>query len=465
MASESTHQEKIHFISIGGAAMHSLAMALHASGCWITGSDDEIREPSRSRLENAGLLPDRTGWDPARITPDLGAVILGMHARKDNPELKRARELGLPVFSFPEFLFERTRNKKRVVIGGSHGKTTVTSILIHVLKHAGMKCDFLAGASIEGFDNMAALSDETDLAVFEGDEYLSSALDPRPKFHLYRPHVAVITGIAWDHVNVFPSYEKYMEQFRIFAEMIEHSGSLIYCLEDTEVQKIAEASRSDIRKTGYSTHPYLVEDGRFFLIQNGERKIPLNLFGSHNMQNISAAEKVCSELGVSEEIFYEAVQDFKGAARRLQVLRETGDSAIYLDFAHAPSKVRGTVKAMRELHPGRRLIVCLELHTYSSLSASFLPQYQDTLKPADEAVVFFDPAAADLKRLKRLTAREIEQGFGRTDLRVIDSTDSLRSWILSLDLRNSDLLFMSSGSFGGLDLAAMFPETGNKRQG
>ena len=455
MVFENNQREKVHFISIGGAAMHSLALALHASGCRVTGSDDEFRDPSRSRLEKAGLLPSRTGWDPGRITPDVDAVILGMHARQDNPELMKALELGLPVYSFPEYIYERTKRKKRVVIGGSHGKTTVTSMIIHVLKRAGIKCDFLSGAAIEGFDNMAELSDQTELAVFEGDEYLSSALDPRPKFHLYRPHLAVITGIAWDHVNVFPSYPQYLEQFRIFAAKIEPSGSLVYCLEDPEVKRIAEDSRPDIRKIGYTTHPHLVEDGQFFLLRNGQQKIPVQLFGSHNMQNISASERVCSELGVSAEVFYEAIQDFKGAARRLQVLKENDDSAVYLDFAHAPSKVRGTVKAMRELHPKRRLIVCLELHTYSSLSSSFLHQYNQTLKPADEAVVFFDPAAADLKRLKRLSAGEIKKGFERPNLNVFDSTDALKDWLSSLDLHGSDLLFMSSGSFGGLDLPEM----------
>ncbi len=436
--------------------MHSLALALNASGCRVSGSDDEIREPSRSRLEKAGILPEKNGWDPERISPDIRAVILGMHALSDNPELKRAMELGLKVYSFPEFLYERTRNKKRVVIGGSHGKTTVTSIILHVLKHAGMSCDFLVGAAVEGFDNMASLSDGTELAVFEGDEYLSSALDPRPKFHLYRPHLAVITGIAWDHVNVFPRYAIYLEQFREFVRRIEPSGALVYFRDDLEVQKIAEDARPDVGLYGYTTHPYLVEKGRFYLKLGNGTKLPLKVFGRHNMQNIAAAANVCLELGVPEDVFYEAVRDFRGAARRLHVLAETENYAVYHDFAHAPSKVVATVKALRELRPERKLLVCLELHTYSSLSASFLPQYRGSLDGADEAAVFFDPAAAGLKKLKKLSPEEIIRGFNQPGLRVFDSSRSLKDWIESLVLDNCDLLFMSSGNFGGLDLPGLF---------
>ena len=435
--------------------MHSLALALKASGIRVSGSDDEIREPSRSRLKKAGILPEKNGWDPGRIQPDIDAVILGMHARSDNPELKRSMELGLTVYSFPEFLYERTRNKKRVVIGGSHGKTTVTSIILHVLKHAGMSCDFLVGAAVEGFENMASLSDATELAVFEGDEYLSSALDLRPKFHLYRPHIAVITGIAWDHVNVFPSYENYLEQFREFVRRIELPGKLFYFEDDPELQKIAREAGPDIGITGYTTHPYFVEDGRFYLERGKTTKLPLKVFGRHNMQNIAAAAGVCLELGISEDVFYDAVRDFKGAARRLQVLEEAENYSVYHDFAHAPSKVEATVKAVRELHPDRRLVVCLELHTYSSLSASFLPQYQGSLDGADEAVVFFDPAAVGLKKLERLSHEEIIRGFGQQGLKVFDSSLSLEGWIKSLDLENCDLLFMSSGNFGGLDLPGL----------
>ncbi len=448
--------DRIHFISIGGAAMHSIALALKTGGCRVSGSDDEIREPSLSRLKQAGILPEQNGWNPERITPDIGTVILGMHARKDNPELQRALELGLTVYSFPAFLYERTRNKQRVVIGGSHGKTTVTSLILYVLKKAGMPCDFLVGASVDGFDNMASLSNETEFAVFEGDEYLSSALDLRPKFHLYHPHIAVLTGIAWDHVNVFPRYEDYLEQFAEFTRRIEPSGKLIFFREDRELQKLVEAARPDIETIGYATHPYFVEEGRFFLERDAKTSLPVKLFGRHNMQNIAAAAKVCLELGVPEDIFYGAVKEFSGAARRLQVIAESADYTVYHDFAHAPSKVEATVKALRELHPGRRLVACLELHTYSSLSASFLPQYRGSLGMADDAVVFFDPAAVELKRLTTISADDIASGFNRDGLRVFDSSRLLKDWIESLPLHNCNLLFMSSGNFGGLNLPELF---------
>ena len=458
MEAEKPGQDRVHFISIGGAAMHSLALALHNEGWAVSGSDDQIREPSRSRLKKAGLLPEKMGWDPERITSDIQAVILGMHARSDNPELLKALQLGLNVYSFPEFLYERTRDKKRVVIGGSHGKTTVTSIIIHVLKHAGISFDFLVGAQIEGFDNMASLSQSSGLAVFEGDEYLSSALDPRPKFHLYRPHIAVITGIAWDHINVFPSYREYLEQFTEFIERIEPSGSLVYFTDDPEVRRIAGESRPDLRKIAYTAHPYVVKGGRFLLDRENNQALPILLFGKHNMQNIAAAACVCRSLGVSGECFYEAVRNFRGAARRLQVLAETESSTIYLDFAHAPSKVTATVKALRELRPKRRLVVCLELHTYSSLSPSFLPQYRGSLKEADEAAVYVDPAAGDLKRHARLSLEEIVSGFQWKGLKVLQSSQELEAWITSLELDESDLHFMSSGNFGGLDLPGLFGE-------
>jgi len=441
--------KRIHFISIGGAAMHSLALALDQAGWKVTGSDDEIRDPSRGRLEKAGLLPDSDGWDPSRVDPGLDAVILGMHARGDNPELARARELGIRIYSFPEFLYQRSRDRKRVVVGGSHGKTTVTSIILHVLNHEGIDCDFLVGAKVDGFDNLARLDSGGDLAVFEGDEYLSSPLDPLPKFLHYRPHLAVLTGIAWDHINVFPDYQGYLQQFREFVSRIEPSGRLVYCSDDPEVRRIADAARPDIVKIPYSTHPYEVRAGRFFLMRKDKRLLPLQLFGRHNMQNISAAAKVCSSLGVSAEDFYLAIQSFRGASRRLQRLGEGDDFTVYLDFAHAPSKVKATVDAVRELHPDRSLVACLELHTYSSLSSAFLSQYRGSLDAADSAVVFFDPAAVRLKRLQPLAPDEIRAGFQHRNLTVMTSAEELEEWSQGLDLDESSLLFMSSGNFGG----------------
>lgn len=435
--------------------MHSLAIALHCSGWKVTGSDDRISEPSRSRLEEAGLLPPQEGWDPKRITRELDVVILGMHARRDNPELEKALALGLQVCSFPEFFYEMTKGKRRVVIGGSHGKTTVTSMILHVLRQAGIKCDYLVGAQLPGFDNMAALEQSRELAVFEGDEYLSSALDPRPKFHLYRPHLAVITGIAWDHVNVFPRYDDYLEQFEGFIRKIEPSGSLIYCREDRELSRMAEATRPDLEKVPYSTHPFVARDRTFFLKREQAADLPLQIFGSHNMQNIAAALEICRRLGIEEDIFYEAMASFKGAARRLQVLEEREDFSIYQDFAHAPSKVKATVRALRELHPERKLVACLELHTYSSLSVGFLSQYRGTLDEADQAVVYIDPAAARLKRLKPLSRKDIVEGFQREDLLVIETSRELEGWIDTLQMEGTDLVLMSSGNFGGIDLPGL----------
>lgn len=435
--------------------MHSIAIALYRAGWKVTGSDDEIREPSRGRLEKAGLLPAGDGWDPSRIDPGLDAVILGMHARRDNPELTRARELGVKIFSFPEFLYQRSRDRKRVVVGGSHGKTTVTSIIIHVLNSEGIDCDFLVGAKVEGFDNLARLGSKGVLAVFEGDEYLSSPLDPRPKFLHYRPHLAVLTGIAWDHINVFPDYQEYLRQFREYVSRIEPSGSLIYYRDDPEVRRIAETARGDIVKIPYAAHPYTVRNGRFSLKGDHGRMHPLQLFGRHNMQNVSAAAKVCLSLGVPEAGFYRALQSFRGAERRLQSFAEEENYSIFLDFAHAPSKVKATVEAVHELHPERKLVACLELHTYSSLSSSFLPQYRGCLEAADSAVVFFDPAAAELKRLKPLSPGQIRDGFQHPNLQVITGVGELAEWASGLDLSNHSLLFMSSGNFGGCNPAGI----------
>ncbi len=445
---------RVHFISIGGAAMHNLALALHKKGRQVTGSDDEIFEPSRSRLAAAGLLPEHEGWDASRITPDLDAVILGMHARADNPELVAAQGLNLRIYSFPEYLFEQTRQKQRVVIGGSHGKTTITSMIMHVLNSLGSTFDYLVGAQIEGFETMVGLSDNSETAVFEGDEYPSSALDSRPKFLLYRPHIGVISGIAWDHANVFPSPELYARQFRLFVESFEKGGRLIFFGEDSGVGAIAASTRDDLGKVSYKTHPYEVREGQFRLLTRSE-SIPLQIFGKHNMQNIAAAKSVCLQLGVSDEDFYTCISSFKGAARRLQTIGKGRNTCMFLDFAHSPSKVSATTAAVKELFPHRKLVACLELHTFSSLSPGFIREYRSSLDLADEPIVFFDPETVQQKRLPPLSRTQIQEAFANQKLLVFSDKDELLRHFSSLSWENTNLLLMSSGSFSGIDVKSL----------
>jgi UDP-N-acetylmuramate: L-alanyl-gamma-D-glutamyl-meso-diaminopimelate ligase len=442
---------RVHFIAIGGAVMHNLALALAEQGDWVTGSDDQIFEPSRSRLAAAGLLPDSMGWDADRITPDLDTVILGMHARADNPELRRARELGLQISSFPDFLYSQTRDKQRVVVGGSHGKTTVTALIMHVLRQSGELFDYMVGAQLEGFDTMVGLAEDSRVAVFEGDEYPASALDPRPKFLLYRPQLGVINGIAWDHMNVFSTEESYIEQFRAFMSVIEPGGTIVYFQQDPRVRAVVEESHADLSLIPYGHHPYLVEQGRFKL-KTRLGKVPVKLIGRHNMQNIAAAREVCLQLGIEEEGFYEALTSFRGAARRLQLLAQTKLSSIYLDFAHAPSKAKATTEALNELWPQRPLIACLELHTYSSLNRAFLVHYRGTLKYAAKAVVFFDPKTLEHKGLPPLDPADVEAAFEHSNLQVVTAIEQLEQALEKSYSRECVLLFMSSGSFSGWDM-------------
>lgn len=444
----------IHFIAIGGAAMHNLALALHKKGETITGSDDEIFDPARTRLAEQGLLPDSEGWHPERITKELDAVVLGMHAREDNPELLRAKELGVRIYSYPEFLLEQTLTKTRVVIGGSHGKTTVTSMILHVLKQLRKPFDYMVGAQIEGFDTMVGLSEEARIAVFEGDEYLTSALDPRPKFHVYRPHIAVVTGIAWDHINVFPTFENYVEQFRIFSQKIERDGKFIYFENDPNLVELAENLRSDLTPMPYGTHPYQVLEGKTWLqTKNGD--VPLQIFGEHNLQNIQAAHLVCRQLGVTDKDFYGAISSFKGAAKRLQMLAETDDCAIFQDFAHSPSKLKATVKAVRQQFPGRKLTACMELHTFSSLTADFLPEYKDSMKDAHQAFVYYNPKTIEHKQLAPITPDQVALAFGGRQVTVFTDSAELVKTLKTLDYHGRNLLLMSSGNFDGLNLKAL----------
>jgi len=445
---------RVHFIAIGGAVMHNLAIALHLKGYSVTGSDDEIFEPSRSRLLKYGLLPSKWGWDPDLITKDVDTVILGMHAKSDNPELIKAHELGLKIMSFPEYLYEQTKDKKRIVIAGSHGKTTTTAMIMHVFRVLGIKFDFMVGSQIDGFETMVGLSDEAELAVFEGDEYLTSPIDRRPKFHLYMPDIAVLNGIAWDHMNVFPTMENYVDQFRIFVEKISPGGMLIYFDGDEEVKRISLAAGNHIKKIPYKIHGHFQNKTGFYAATHN-RVVQLKIFGEHNMQNLSAAHEVCKAVGVTEDGFYEAIKSFEGTSKRLQKIKETGNIIIYLDFAHSPSKVKASVEAIAARYPGRDIIVCLELHTFSSLNSEFLPLYKGTLSPATAAFVYFNPHAIEMKKLEDLSKEAVYEAFGGDNLTVYDSSQKMFGFIKEQAWKCPVYLFMSSGDFDGFDISSL----------
>lgn len=442
---------QIHFIAIGGSAMHNLALALHHKGYLVTGSDDIIFEPSKSRLEAEGLLPEQFGWFPEKLNPDLDAVILGMHAKADNPELLKAQELGLKIFSYPEFLYEQSKNKTRVVIGGSHGKTTITSMILHVLHYHDISVDFMVGAQLEGFDRMVHLTEENDFIVLEGDEYLSSPIDRRPKFHLYRPNIALLSGIAWDHINVFPTYDNYVEQFRIFVDSIVKGGSITYNEEDLEVDKVVKTSENSIRKLPYSTPEYSVVNGQTIL-ETPEGPMPIEVFGRHNLNNLAGAKWICQNMGVDEDDFYEAIASFKGASKRLEKIAEGNTCVAYKDFAHSPSKVMATANAVKEQYPDRKLIACLELHTYSSFNPEFLKEYKGALEAADVAAVFYLPESVRIKKLEEVTPEQISEAFVRDDLQIFTDADDFRDFVFGREYDNSVLLLMSSGNYGGLNL-------------
>jgi UDP-N-acetylmuramate: L-alanyl-gamma-D-glutamyl-meso-diaminopimelate ligase len=442
---------KVHFIAIGGAVMHNLAIALKKKGYEVSGSDDEIFEPSRTRLETYSLLPEKYGWHPEKLSGSLDAVILGMHAKEDNPELIRARELRLKIMSFPEYLYDQTRDKKRIVVAGSHGKTTTTAMIMHVLKSLGRKFDYMVGSQIDGFETMVGLSDDSDLAVFEGDEYLTSALDRRPKFHLYMPDIAILNGIAWDHMNVFPTFDNYVDQFRIFISKIQPGGSLIYFEGDENVRRLAEVSQGNFRKIPYKTHAYF-QNKKGFFGATINRVVPLQVFGEHNMQNLSAAREACLAAGIPEDDFYNSIQSFTGTSKRLQKIAENENGIVYLDFAHSPSKVKATVEAVRSRYPGRPVIACLELHTYSSLSKEFLPQYEGTLNGASRAFIYFNPHAVTLKKLEPVSHQMIMDSFGNRNIRVFDNSAGLFSALSELNEQSPVYLMMSSGDFDGHDI-------------
>ncbi len=446
----------VHFIAMGGSAMHNLAIALHKKGFTVTGSDDVFTEPSKSRLDRFDLLPTQSGWDKQRITADLDAVILGMHAKADNPELIEAQEKGIKIYSYPEYVYGQSKDKTRVVIGGSHGKTTITSMILHVLKEASFDFDYLVGAQLEGFDTMVKLTD-APLIIIEGDEYLASPIDRRPKFHLYQANIGLISGIAWDHINVFPTFDIYLQQFAVFIDTIMADGQLIYCGQDEVLKHLVEANTSNIKKTPYHLPEHQIRNGITSLTyQNTE--YPLQVFGNHNLLNLEAAKAVCLALHIDEETFYKAIHSFKGAAKRLELIGSNLQTNIYKDFAHSPSKLAATIAAVKEQFPNRKLIACIELHTFSSLNKAFLNEYQGTMDAADKAIVFIDEHTFVQKNLEPYSAQQVKEAFKNNDILFFDQAETLFKYLNNLNYQDTNLLLMSSGTFAGTDLVG-FAET------
>lgn len=431
--------------------MHNLALALHHKGYVVSGSDDEVFEPSKGRLDKYGLLPEQMGWDETRITAQIDAVILGMHAREDNPELLKAQELGLKIFSYPEYIYEQTKDKTRVVIGGSHGKTSITAMILHVLNKCNVETDYMVGAQLEGFETMVKLTASAPVVILEGDEYLSSPIDRRPKFHLYKPNIALLSGIAWDHVNVFPTFDNYVEQFRIFADLIEPNGKLIYSVDDKEVAIVADECENAIEKIPYSVPARKTENGVTSLLV-GDGVIPLKVFGNHNLMNLNGARLVCNSIGVSDADFYDAIQDFAGASKRLELIAEAETTSVYKDFAHSPSKLKATTSAVKNQFGNRSLVACMELHTFSSLNQKFLSQYEGCMNKPDVSVVYFNPKTLEHKKLPPLSSEDVKSAFKRDDLLVFTESEALVSWLQGQTWKDKNLLLMSSGNFGGLNL-------------
>ncbi len=442
---------RVHFISIGGSVMHQLAIALHRKGYQVTGTDDEIFEPAKSNLALEGLLPGEIGWQPELITNDLDAVILGMHAKNDNPEIQKAKDLGLKIYSFPEYIYHESQTKKRVVVGGSHGKTTTTSMIMHVLRHLGKDFDYLVGARLDGFDQSVNITD-APVIICEGDEYPASAIERKPKFHFLFPHVAILTGIAWDHINVFPTFEFYLEQFIIFINKIEKNGLLIYNESDPLLKKLVEENlRDDIRYQAYGVPEHTINHGKTEVtIENATG--PLRVFGNHNLMNLQAAYYACKELGVTAADFVKAIATFTGAAKRLELLASNETTNVYRDFAHAPSKVKATIEAVKQQYPARKLIGILELHTYSSLNEQFMLEYKGAMDKADNAVVFYSKHALELKRMPDLPADKVIEGFGKPGLLVMTDKNELWNWLQKQSYSKSNLVLMSSGNYDGLDM-------------
>ncbi|MFD2286867.1 peptidoglycan synthetase [Pedobacter petrophilus] len=440
---------RIHFIAIGGSAMHNLAIALYKKGYQISGSDDVIFEPAKSRLDKYGLLPLEMGWQESRISTGLDAVILGMHARIDNPELLKAQELGVKIYSYPEYIYEQSKDKLRVVIGGSHGKTTITSMILHVLNYYNRDFDYLVGAQLAGFETMVKVTKEAPVMIIEGDEYLSSPIDRRPKFHLYKANVAVISGIAWDHINVFPTYADYTLQFEKFIDTIEENGTLIYCEADADLNEMVLQSKAKVNKIGYAIPAHEIANGVTYLLPE---RTALKVFGDHNLMNLNAAKEVCKTLNINAEEFDAAISSFTGAAKRLEVIAADESTNVYKDFAHSPSKLKATIDAVKAQFTDRKLVACIELHTFSSLNKDFLKEYAGAMNQADEAIVFIDLKSFEQKRMEPFSEEDVQQAFDNPKLKFFNDATKLKAYLLSLNYKDANLLMMSSGNYAGFDL-------------
>ncbi len=454
--------KRVHFIAIGGSAMHNLAIALHKKGYKVTGSDDEIFDPARSRLEKYGLLPEKTGWNPEAVSEDIDEIILGMHARADNPELLKAQKLGIKIFSYPEYLYQQSKNKTRVVIGGSHGKTTITAMILHVLAEQNIDCDYMVGAKLEGFEVMVKLTDDAGIMVIEGDEYLTSPIDRRPKFHLYMPHIAIVSGIAWDHINVFPTFEIYVDQFRKFIELIDPQGALVYFSGDKVLNDLAQNTAPYLKKYPYDVLSHRIDDsGTTHIIHKG-REYPVKVFGEHNISNIHGAKLVCNRLGISDEDFFKAIAGFPGASNRLELVAENTGTKVYKDFAHSPSKLKATTSAVKKQFTKRKLVAAMELHTFSSLNSAFLSQYRGAMDAPDVAFVYFNPHTIEHKKLPPISPDEVKKAFDRDDLKVFTDSTALKKALLAIDYSDKNLLLMSSGNFDGIDIKEFANQIINK---
>ena len=441
---------RLHFIAIGGSAMHSLALEMKRMGNEITGSDDAIFNPSKAKLKAAEILPETLGWFPEKITNKIDVVILGMHAKINNPELLKAQSLKLKIQSYPEFLAEISQEKTRVVIAGSHGKTTITAMILHVLNYHDISTDFMLGAPVSAVTETLFVSEENDFILLEGDEYLSSAIDLQPKFLWYQPEIALISGIAWDHINVFPTFETYVSQFEKFIFSIREGGVLLYNQEDLVLKDLVENSPHAVKKIPYRAPTHYIENGITFL-DTSEGSLPLSVFGEHNLMNLSGAQWISQLMGLDAVEFYEAIPSFTGAAKRLEKISQGLTAVLYKDFAHAPSKVMATAKAVKDQFKGFEIQICLELHTYSSLDISFINQYKKTLSLADKAIIFYDPEALKIKNRSPISTEIIQAAFDHDFLKVITKTSSLEEYLFSQKYDNKILVMMSSGNFGGLD--------------
>ncbi len=430
--------------------MHNLAICLKNLDNQVTGSDDLFFDPSKTNLKNHGLLPKKEGWDSSRVTSDLDLIILGMHAKADNPELLKAQELGLKILSFPEFIYEASKDKKRVVIAGSHGKTTITSMIMHMLKSMNKAFDYMVGAQLEGFDQMVQLSD-APIIVIEGDEYTTSPLDLTPKFLHYKHDLALISGIAWDHYNVYPTLDNYIDQFKKFIAITPQHGKVFYAEEDKALCELVAQVGSPSNLIPYGPHASEIRNQQTYL-KHDTGETAIEVFGQHNMQNLQVAKSILNEIGVTSAEFYQHIQTFAGAAKRMEKMGENDQTVIFKDFAHAPSKLKATSTAVKDQFNNRALVACIELHTFSSLNKDFIGQYAHTFDSPDQALVFINPKTVAAKKLEMISEAEIKSAFQRKDIRLFTDAETLESHLLSQKWEAKNLLLMSSGNYGGLDL-------------